>query len=231
MPAPVYIHKKNPRSQSIKIALSNTGDVVVTTPPYMPKFLIDRFVTSNTNWIQIQQRAFELKKGHTSATNTVQLFGKTYTRKDTFSTTLPIGISISGSNLLFNPSSSPHLATAEKIEAEYLRAKERFLKHTASQYIIPRTQQLANTMNTTFGKITLKAQKTRWGSCSSAGNLNFNWRLVHYQPEIIDYVIIHELAHRTHMDHSRSFWNLVARYNPAYKEHQGWLKRNGLAVS
>ncbi len=231
MTAPTYIHKKSSRTNSIKIALNTSGKVVVTTPHFMPKFLIDRFVTTNMNLIEIQQRAFELKKKQAGSTNDVHLFGKVYTRKDSLSTSLPIGISISGSNLLFNPSSSPHLTSSEKIEAEYRRTKLRFLKHTASQYIIPRTQQLAQTMKTTFGKITLREQKTRWGSCSSTGNLNFNWNLVQYEPAIIDYVIIHELAHRTHMDHSQAFWNLVAKYDPAYKEHQGWLKRNGLSVS
>ncbi len=85
-------------------------------------------------------------------------------------------------------------------------------------------------MNTSINKITLRQQKTRWGSCSSAGNLNFNWRLVHYPPEVIDYVIIHELAHRTHMDHSSSFWQLVARYDPDHLKHRNWLKKHGVSV-
>lgn len=231
MPTPAYTHKKSARSHSIKIALNASGDVIVTTPPFMPKFLIDRFVATHSSWIEVQKRAHNLKKNAATPQGGLQLFGKTYTRKDAFGTKHPIGISIRGTHLIFNPSNSPHLSTQEKIEAEYARTVERFLKHTATQYIIPRTNQLAKTMKTTFGKITLKAQKTRWGSCSSTGNLNFNWRLVHYPPVIIDYVIVHELAHRTHMDHSHSFWNLVARFDPAYKEHQGWLKRNGLSVS
>ena len=85
-------------------------------------------------------------------------------------------------------------------------------------------------MDINFNSITLREQKTRWGSCSSKGNLNFNWRLVHYRPEIIDYVIIHELAHRTHMNHSAKFWQLVEKYDPEYRKHRGFLKRHGMAV-
>jgi len=86
-------------------------------------------------------------------------------------------------------------------------------------------------MNTTYQNVTLKEQKTRWGSCSSKGNLNFNWRLVHFEPPIIDYVIVHELAHRTHMNHSADFWSLVATFDPEYRIKKGWLKRNGLSLS
>ena len=86
-------------------------------------------------------------------------------------------------------------------------------------------------MQTSYNKITLRRQKTRWGSCSSKKNLNFNWQLVYFEPKIIDYVIIHELAHLTHMNHSKNFWQLVEKYDPEYKKHVGWLKRNGLNLS
>jgi predicted metal-dependent hydrolase len=107
----------------------------------------------------------------------------------------------------------------------------RFLKSTASHYIIPRTHQLAEKVGVSIGLISLKQQKTRWGSCSSRGNLNFNWRLVHYQPAIIDYVIVHELAHRLEMNHSAAFWKIVAKYDPEYAKHRGWLKRQGMSLS
>ncbi|MBT3249209.1 MAG: M48 family metallopeptidase [Candidatus Pacebacteria bacterium] len=107
---------------------------------------------------------------------------------------------------------------------------DRFLKSTATRYILPRTKQLADKMEIKFGRITLRQQKTRWGSCSSQGNLNFNWRLVHCPTKVIDYVIIHELAHRQHMNHSSSFWGLVRKHDPEYLRNRGWLKRNGLVL-
>lgn len=82
-------------------------------------------------------------------------------------------------------------------------------------------------MQTDYKRITIKEQKTRWGSCSSKGNLNFNWKLVMMPEAIIDYVVVHELAHRKHMDHSSSFWKEVEKVLPDYRERRNWLKKNG----
>lgn len=75
--------------------------------------------------------------------------------------------------------------------------------------------------------ITIRDQKTRWGSCSSKGRLAFNWRLMLAPPVILDYVIVHELCHLAHMNHSREFWQCVGTIIPDYKEHRKWLKEHG----
>lgn len=76
-------------------------------------------------------------------------------------------------------------------------------------------------------RITVKNQKTRWGSCSSKKNLNFNYKLAYMPQEIMDYVVVHELAHLRHMNHSREFWELVEQYIPDYRERRKWLKQHG----
>jgi len=142
-----------------------------------------------------------------------------------------MGMYTSGYNSKFNPSTQPKIeskADQNKWNKKYQDKLEKFLKNTANHYIIARTHKIAEKMDLKFNKITLKKQKTRWGSCSSQRNLNFNWQLVHFETHIIDYVIIHELSHLVHMNHSRDFWKLVERYDPEYKKHVGWLKRNGL---
>ncbi|MGE5629987.1 MAG: M48 family metallopeptidase [Caulobacteraceae bacterium] len=78
-----------------------------------------------------------------------------------------------------------------------------------------------------YNRIGIKSQKTRWGSCSSKGNLNFNWRLAMAPEWIMDYVIIHELCHLIHMNHSKEFWGTVASYMPDYEKAIIWLKENG----
>lgn len=78
-----------------------------------------------------------------------------------------------------------------------------------------------------FTSITIRDQKTRWGSCSGRGTLSFNWRLILAPPEILDYVVVHELCHLTHMNHSREFWALVGSVIPDYKVRRKWLKENG----
>lgn len=77
------------------------------------------------------------------------------------------------------------------------------------------------------GKITIKEQKTRWGSCSSKGNINLNWKLIMADSEILDYVVVHELCHLKEMNHSVKFWRLVESVFPDYKEYRKWLKQNG----
>ncbi len=82
-------------------------------------------------------------------------------------------------------------------------------------------------MGVTYNRITVKEQKTRWGSCSSKHNLNFNWRLLLAPDEIQDYVIVHELAHLKEMNHSKNFYAVIESVLPDYKSRQLWLRKNG----
>lgn len=79
--------------------------------------------------------------------------------------------------------------------------------------------------------IYIKDQKRRWGSCSSKGNLNFNWRLIMAPPRVMDYIIVHEICHMVHLNHSREFWDLVSSIMPDYKEQKEWLKINAMSLN
>lgn len=81
-----------------------------------------------------------------------------------------------------------------------------------------------------YGRITIRNQKSRWGSCSEKGNLNFNCLLMLTPPDVIDYVVVHELCHRIHMDHSAAFWAAVQKVLPDYKKAKKWLKDNGSSI-
>ena len=78
-----------------------------------------------------------------------------------------------------------------------------------------------------YGRIAIRNQVSRWGRCSSKGNLNFNCLLMLCPPEVVDYVVVHELCHRRHMDHSVAFWGEVERVLPDYKARRAWLKERG----
>ena len=85
----------------------------------------------------------------------------------------------------------------------------------------------AKKLGVTYGMITIRNQKTRWGSCSAKGNLNFNCLLMLTPEEVVDYVVVHELCHRIEMNHSKRFWNLVERILPDYRQSRMWLKKHG----
>jgi len=87
-----------------------------------------------------------------------------------------------------------------------------------------RVKHYCQVMGVTVGRITIRNQKTRWGSCSAKGNVNFNYQLYYLPEELLDYVVIHELTHRKHMDHSREFWAEVETYCPDYKKRRNRLK-------
>ena len=101
------------------------------------------------------------------------------------------------------------------------------LADTACACIPERAAHFAPLVGVTYGRITIRNQRTRWGSCSSKGNLNFNCLLMLTPLEVIDYVVVHELCHRKEMNHSQRFWNEVARVLPGYAEQEKWLKNHG----
>ncbi len=103
----------------------------------------------------------------------------------------------------------------------------RELGDKAVEFIPKRVEYFAEKVGVSYGRITIRNQKTRWGSCSSKGNLNFNCLLMLTPPEIIDYVIVHELCHRKEMNHSVRFWSEVAKVLPDYKKRRKWLNDNG----
>ncbi|HEX7557121.1 MAG TPA: M48 family metallopeptidase, partial [Leptolinea sp.] len=78
--------------------------------------------------------------------------------------------------------------------------------------------------------ISIRSQRTRWGSCSTRGTLSFNWRLIMAPPEVLDYVVVHELAHLKERNHSKKFWAVVALYCPHYLKYRAWLKQNQAAM-
>ena len=111
--------------------------------------------------------------------------------------------------------------TQEELEALAQQAKE----------ILPvRAAHFAPAAGVSYGRITIRAQHTRWGSCSSKGNLNFNCLLMLAPAPVQDYVVVHELCHRKEMNHSTAFWQEVERILPDYRVHKKWLKDNGAAL-
>jgi len=100
-------------------------------------------------------------------------------------------------------------------------------KEQAMLYLNKRTAELSEQTGLTPKSITVKTYKARWGSCNIRGEIQYNWQIMQAPPAVIDYLIIHELCHLMHHNHSPAFWQLVQSHHPEYKQDQTWLKQNG----
>lgn len=118
-----------------------------------------------------------------------------------------------------------HLSESQK------EALEKQYRSLARECITRRASYYAAQLGVTYSSIRIAEQKTRWGSCSSRGTLSFHWRLVLAPPAVMDYVVVHEVCHLIHMDHSPDFWAEVESLMPDYKVYKIWLKKNGLVLS
>lgn len=116
----------------------------------------------------------------------------------------------------------PALGVAKRVE--------RFLKSEARATLTQASEKYATALGTKFTTLSIRDTKSRWGSCSSRGGLNYSWRLICAPPEVLDYVAAHECAHLLEMNHSAKFWAHVARICPDFAQHRDWLKEHGGAL-
>jgi len=223
-----YQLKRSWQARSLRLRMDQDGQILVRAPQLTPKILIDNFVAQNAAWIaknraKIQARA----QARAEKPDEIKIFGQSYQLKFAYQPDLASGFVVAKKTLLYNsslyalkPKANTQLTAAEKTKLE------RFLRQTLKQYLNQRLPQLHQQMQIArpFGAVHVKDQSSRWGSCSSDGNLNFNYHLVQQPPVVIDYVLIHELAHLVHLNHSDQFWALVAKYDGNYKQHRRALR-------
>jgi predicted metal-dependent hydrolase len=113
---------------------------------------------------------------------------------------------------------------------ERAEALERWYRRAASVEIEPRLDNACAAAGTSYTKLTIRGQRTRWASCSRAGAMSFNWRLLLAPETVLDYVVWHEVCHLKVMDHSPRFWALLAHHFPSYREQARWLRQHGATL-
>jgi predicted metal-dependent hydrolase len=106
------------------------------------------------------------------------------------------------------------------------RALRNFYRREAREHFSDRLEHFAGEMGLAYDNVQIRNQRTRWGSCSTNGTISLNWRLMMAPPDIIDYVVVHELAHLQEPNHTTEFWRLVGEYDPNYAKHSDWLDDN-----
>jgi len=213
--------RRNARATRIRLTINQSG-LVVSASPRVPIAELEDAVRSKSDWILRHLKTVEL-----AAAKPV-------------SPALVHGTELSylGGKLRLHVGAAPGARASAVLRPDGLHAfipanrpellrpvVEAWYREIAKSFITARVTALA--AGRKVGRVTIKDQKTRWGSCSSAGNLNFNWRLVMTPPEVIDYLVIHELTHMDVLDHSERFWRKVAAACPDYKERRAWLKSHG----
>ncbi|MGI8420300.1 MAG: M48 family metallopeptidase [Candidatus Levyibacteriota bacterium] len=205
------------KRKSVGIQILANGTIKVTIPYFFLKGQVPRILKEKEDWIRSTQQKLLLRKQQIVDKNEYLYLGKSY--QVAFRSGQKELIEI-GDKLYFGNPNKANIKT-------YLTS---WYKQQARKIIVERVYHYAKIAGLSFTSINLTSAETRWGSCSNNKTLNFNWKLIMAPMPVIDYVVAHELAHLTQMNHSRDFWETVRKMYPLYREYRTWLKRNGHAL-
>lgn len=218
------VHRQKNR-KTIGIKLIDAQQLTVTIPLRCTLDIVTEVLEKKSRWITTQSQ--RLKQLTTQTVNQhlvdgAQLLyqGRPLTLRFIHRSAAQPIVRIDGNQLVVTlmPGVSPQTAPP-LLRQWYIQEAGRCLQE--------KTHTWAKTIGVQPQQLTIKDQKSRWGSCSSIGNINYNWRIIMAPPAVIDYLIIHELCHLREPNHSPRFWNLVTRFSPAAYQHRQWLKENG----
>jgi predicted metal-dependent hydrolase len=210
------------KRRTIALIVERDGTFTVRAPLRVPQAEIDSFVQQKVDWItrtreKIKSAQPALKKQYTDGE--IFLFlGSPFELKL---------VERQKPALQFKDGFTLTKSAREKGEAYFIH----WYKERAFEVISERVKEYSQRHGFAPSQVKISSARTRWGSCSSTGTLNFTWRLVMAPLEVIDYVVAHELAHLRVKNHSRKFWKLVETICPDYKRHRKWLRENGERLS
>lgn len=207
------VHRPNPRAKRLSLRLSSKeGSFVLTTPPRATASQINGFLKQCTPWIT-KQLAKLSKNISLEPGADVTLNGEVFRCLVDPLRRKPVLCKMTQTLRL-----PPRCVKEDVYE---------LLKKTAEKILFPSVLTVADGLGQRVEKITIRDQKSRWGSCSGRKTISLNWRLILAPPEVAHYVCVHEVAHLLHMNHSSAFWKVVGDVCPAYQSHKKWLKING----
>lgn len=201
-------------TQMLRLRIKEKNKIIVSIPWLMPLIIVKKFLKDNEEWILRQNKKIKNKTKLNKIKN-IEILGEIYeveTKK-----TLRNSLVIMDKKIFVNYSEK------KKIK-EIIDKKMRVL---ASKLIKERTRELAKKYNLDYGRVGIKNQSSRFGSCSGRGSLNFNWQIILFPVDKFEHVILHELTHLTVKNHSKSFWGQLSRYDNNWQENNKWLKKEG----
>ena len=216
VPEQPYRIRRSDRARRIRVSVTASGEVEVVLPRRSPQRHADEAVRQLRPWIERRRRLVARAAAEVARDpGTVPYLGEVLT-------------------LVPEPGRTRVHRRGDELlvpEAEAPAALERWYRRRAKEEIAPRLDAAVARAGTSYSGLTIRAQRTRWASCSSKGAMSFNWRLLLAPPEILDYVVEHEVAHLEVMDHSPRFWKLLAARAPRWREHSAWLRRYGSTLT
>jgi hypothetical protein len=207
------------RRRTLAIIVEDDGRIVVRAPMRLKQEAIDEFIRAKETWILTkQERALKRTsrfepKSYVSGEEFLYL-GKPYRLEIEDHQRRP---------LVLNGGFRLSRAALPRAEAVF----ERWYRRQALRVMTERAEAYAASHGFTFNRIKITSARKRWGSCGHNGNLSFAWRLVMAPRPVIDYVVVHELAHQKHRNHSRRFWSKVASILPDFRQQEDWLEEHG----
>jgi predicted metal-dependent hydrolase len=231
-------YRLNKRAKRISIRLTEFGDVIVNVPKESMRLKAEKFVLENLPWIHSKVAAVK-SKGDRSNSPLINLKIETGEKIILFDDSIyTLELKLASKNYYkLNEDSEKLVLYADKkisnqsdLHKAYLKLLKKFYVDSAREIFEERSAFFANKLGVGFNKIAIKDQSTRWGSCSSDKNLNFNFRVLLAPERVLDYLVIHEVCHLVEMNHSSKFWNLVESLMPDYKDAKKWLTDNGFLL-
>lgn len=205
--------------KGIRISVNRDGEVRFVIPMHYPIKKLEKIIEKKRNWIEEKLKHFErLKNGFYLNENEILYLGRKYT----FIFTEKL------KNRYIINEEKQEIYTGIDLSDEGTR--NRWLIYEAKKIITERLKIINKGGRFKYSSIYIRNQKTKWGNCSSKGNISFNWRIIKAPVEVIDYLIIHELIHLEEMNHSKAFWEKVSQVYPNYKEANRWLKKYGMGL-
>jgi predicted metal-dependent hydrolase len=208
-----YTLRRSPRARRVRVSVERDGAVRVTLPRRAPLRAADEAVRELAPWIQRRRRALARAAAEVArAPGTVPYLGAELTL-----------VPERGRTRVHRRGDALLVPAGADREA----ALERWYRRAARAEIAPRLDAAVGRAGTSYKRLTIRGQRTRWGSCSTSGAMSFNWRLLLAPEPVLDYVIEHEVCHIEVMDHSPRFWALLESRVPDWRDHARWLRRYG----
>lgn len=209
------------KRKSLAITINQKGELIVHAPKNMPLYEIVEFIEKKQKWIEDKCNSINevlSKNKEIIEYNEIFFLGKRYKVFET------IGIAdtyLTEQSLLIKPC---------KTQQKKQNTLKQWYLSNIDKILIPRVQKLANFMKQSYTSINILNSKAKWGMCDNKRNLYFNWKLLMLSPELIDYIIIHELAHLIELNHSPKFWEIVKAVLPKYKHLKEVVNRCGFLI-